>query len=387
MSVDEMEAVPDAELSAVFHLSPPASPRPWRTPSPTCEEMDIDEDDSDSDDSDPLASECEMVLELGEEDEWLAFDEGEELQECANREEMAWELDQMLDAEDEAVLWDILVYKCGLFEHIHSRLHPRAGPSQTQLPRELYVALQVAPSGVGAVHAQARLRRRGLIVTAVSTLHPSRVMSGGDAGIVRDLSSSLSASRGRCASPSLRALVGFGTSDRLTNLPFFILTGTIAISYSTPSPLVPSLTLLTSYYLRSSSPALISSFSYSAFMFVLASAPLLHCPHRPLLSLTSVCVVSPRTLSFLFSFFHPAFTFGLHLTFTARDFLFSEHLLIPSRSITHSPSLSLCPSLLLPPHLPLPALFSFPLHSRWQLSFPVLASHHIDLLPSDTNTS
>ncbi|KAF7335395.1 hypothetical protein MVEN_02192100 [Mycena venus] len=76
-------------------------------PSPTCEEMDIDEDDSDSDDSDPLASECETVLELGEEDEWLAFDEGEERQECANREEMARELEQMLDAEDEAVLWDI----------------------------------------------------------------------------------------------------------------------------------------------------------------------------------------------------------------------------------------------------------------------------------------
>jgi hypothetical protein len=69
--------------------------------------MDDDEDNLDSDEPDSLTSEPEMDFELGEEDERLAFDEGDEQQDCANREEMIQGLEQMLNTEDVADLWDI----------------------------------------------------------------------------------------------------------------------------------------------------------------------------------------------------------------------------------------------------------------------------------------
>jgi hypothetical protein len=42
-----------------------------------------------------------------EEDEWLAFDEGEERDDFNSREEMVPGLEEMLSAEDEADLWDV----------------------------------------------------------------------------------------------------------------------------------------------------------------------------------------------------------------------------------------------------------------------------------------
>lgn len=73
-----------------------------RTPSPRATvEMDVDEDE----DFDAPPSDLESEFELDEEDEWLDFDEGEQKKECASKDEMLRDLEEMLGPDEEAELW------------------------------------------------------------------------------------------------------------------------------------------------------------------------------------------------------------------------------------------------------------------------------------------
>lgn len=88
--------------------TPHPSILPFRqTVSPSCEEVDDDDDE----DSDISMSEPESEFELDEEDEWIAFDEGQERTECAGRDEMLRDLEEMLGPDEEAELWDCSAYQ------------------------------------------------------------------------------------------------------------------------------------------------------------------------------------------------------------------------------------------------------------------------------------
>lgn len=69
--------------------------------------MDIDDEaadgDSDLGDSD---SESDLDFELGQEDEWLAFDEGEDRDNIETPEAMLRGLEDMLGPDEETELWD-----------------------------------------------------------------------------------------------------------------------------------------------------------------------------------------------------------------------------------------------------------------------------------------
>ncbi|KAJ7604077.1 hypothetical protein FB45DRAFT_64858 [Roridomyces roridus] len=71
-----------------------------RSPSPFLEDVGMDVDDEDL-----LLSDVEL-LDLGEEDEWLQFDPGQEVEEIQTREEMERELEEMLTPAEEAALWE-----------------------------------------------------------------------------------------------------------------------------------------------------------------------------------------------------------------------------------------------------------------------------------------